>query len=303
MLPMLKAMAKQVPACRRLLAARDHLQAEVGRLQMERDNLRAERDRFRECCVYLPGHAGAGFAKRPDSSPLLRGISHAELTEVSVAAFLAECENQGVNVILDVGASMGQFATEVRKHGYRGRIVSFEPLSEAHAMLVKNAADDPLWTVAPRVAVGAVSGEVTINVAKNSVSSSILPMLDSHLDAAPYSGYVTQEQVPLTELNSYISKNFSNGAFRFGLKMDTQGYEEEVIRGADQCLVRMQAIFLEISTTPLYEGAPTVDRIFSLLRSFGFGCTGLFPEFVHPQSREILQLNGLFSRVRTALQS
>ena len=85
-------------------------------------------------------------------------------------------ERLGINLVLDVGANNGGYASELRRSGYRGRIWSYEPLSEAFAELSKSAARDDLWKTV-NCACGAKAGSARINVAKNSVSSSLLPML------------------------------------------------------------------------------------------------------------------------------
>jgi FkbM family methyltransferase len=74
-----------------------------------------------------------------------------------------------VDLILDVGANAGQFALQFRSLGYKGRLVSFEPLSSAHAKLEKTARRDSRWTVHPRCAIGAQNGGVEINIAGNSM--------------------------------------------------------------------------------------------------------------------------------------
>jgi hypothetical protein len=74
--------------------------------------------------------------------------------------FQLSLQRRGVTVVLDVGANIGQFARSIRKAGYRARIISFEPLSVAHAKLLVAAQRDPLWDVAPRCALGASHGEV-----------------------------------------------------------------------------------------------------------------------------------------------
>ena len=100
---------------------------------------------------------------------------------------VASLKHFDIDLILDVGANTGQFASEVRSCGYAGRIVSFEPLTLAHDKLVQACAGDSLWDAYPRCALGDQAGEIEINIASNSVSSSILPMLESLLRAAPYS--------------------------------------------------------------------------------------------------------------------
>src|SRR5258707_26838 len=93
-----------------------------------------------------------------------------------------------IDLVLDVGANTGQFVHQCRAAGYKGEIISFEPSADAHAGLLRSAAADPLWTVADRMALGATTGEAEINIAANSYSSSILPMLASHLAAIILTG-------------------------------------------------------------------------------------------------------------------
>src|SRR6185437_13227556 len=90
----------------------------------------------------------------------------------------------GIDTVLDVGANVGQYGSALRSSGFDGRIVSCEPLPDAHAALSRRCASDPMWTALP-TAVGAEPGTVSINVSANSYSSSVLPMLAAHLDAAP----------------------------------------------------------------------------------------------------------------------
>ena len=114
------------------------------------------------------------------------------------------------DVIFDVGANTGQFAQGLRASGYHGHIISFEPLSGAHATLVAASASDPLWDVAERCAVGASDSWAAINIAGNSYSSSLLPMLDLHREAAPKSAYQGTEPCRVTTLDSYIERTFSD---------------------------------------------------------------------------------------------
>ena len=92
--------------------------------------------------------------------------------------------NFNIDLIMDVGANVGQFALALRSVGYTGNIVSFEPLTSAYAELCKVASQDKKWQVYKRCAVGHFDGEIQINIAGNSVSSSILPMAELHRAAA-----------------------------------------------------------------------------------------------------------------------
>lgn len=89
-----------------------------------------------------------------------------------------------IDMVFDVGANIGQFASSIRNAGYAGKIISFEPLSLAHANLKIASTGDAMWDIHSRCALGAKNGEIEINIAGNSESSSVLPILNSHLLAA-----------------------------------------------------------------------------------------------------------------------
>lgn len=90
-----------------------------------------------------------------------------------------------IGCVVDVGANDGGYATTIRGLGYTDRIISFEPLQRPFEALRRKAAGDPNWDVVQR-AVGDTQTEVTINVAGNDgLSSSVLPMLESHTAVAP----------------------------------------------------------------------------------------------------------------------
>src|SRR5215471_3218540 len=69
----------------------------------------------------------------------------------------------GINLVFDVGANIGQYGAEMRSLGYRGRIVSFEPLSREFEVLRKRAENDALWKVDNR-ALGDCEGTAEIHV-------------------------------------------------------------------------------------------------------------------------------------------
>ena len=202
----------------------------------------------------------------------------------------------GINLILDIGANTGQYSIDLRKRlGYRGSIVSFEPLSTAHEQLVRAAAGDPLWDVAPKVAIGSRQGSVTLHVSGNSQSSSVLPMLDSHATAAPQSRYTRDEVVPVETLD-VAAKGYVRGESRMLLKIDTQGYEAEVLRGAPDMLARATAVQMEMSLVPLYEGQLLIRDIWLMLEEAGFELWTLSPVFVDPRTGRQLQVDAVFFR-------
>jgi FkbM family methyltransferase len=206
-----------------------------------------------------------------------------------------------IDLVLDVGANTGQFVHQCRAAGYKGEIISFEPSAAAHASLLQSAASDPLWTIADRMALGATTGEVEINIAANSYSSSILPMLDSHLAAAPHSAYLQKEKVPLRRLDNVLADLHpdlleATPARYIFLKLDVQGYEPQVLAGATQLLHHTLAVQLEMSLLPLYEGEALMPQMHAVMTAKGFDLWDLEPSFRDPATGRLLQLDGIFTR-------
>ena len=63
-------------------------------------------------------------------------------------------------MVLDIGANEGQFGEELRAGGYKGGMVSFEPMADAHNKLLLRSRSDTQWQVAARSAIGADRGTI-----------------------------------------------------------------------------------------------------------------------------------------------
>lgn len=202
-------------------------------------------------------------------------------------------ESHRIDTIIDVGANDGGYGKKLRQGGYVGAVLSFEPLADAHAKLTQAAEGDAAWQVAPRMAIGASSGEIEINIAGNSTSSSILPMQTLHESAAPQSRYVGTERVPLNRLDEVVHPFIEQGN-KLLLKIDTQGYEMPVLEGAIELLPRVSGIQLELSLVPLYEGQVLYKEMIDWLTAKGFDLWSVMPGFVDQGSGRMLQMDGVF---------
>jgi FkbM family methyltransferase len=209
-----------------------------------------------------------------------------------LARFLS---SRNVSLVFDVGANVGQYRKELRNLGYRGRIVSFEPVAEAHLRLQKLAARDPNWTIAPRTAIGSEEGVISIKVSANSVFSSVLPgaNLLSRMDAN--SAVAHEEQVPLVTLNSLAPQYMNPDDVAF-LKVDVQGFEYEVLHGADKFLDDLCGVQLELSLVPLYQGEKPFRFMLDLMESRGFELYSLASVFADEATGREIQLDALFVR-------
>ena len=104
----------------------------------------------------------------------------------------------GVTHLVDVGANEGQYGLEVRAEGYAGRLLSIEPQEEAYRRLARTSAGDPGWDCL-QCGLGAEEGEATLKLSANSVSSSLLPILDAHVEAEPGSSYSGEARIAFAQ--------------------------------------------------------------------------------------------------------
>lgn len=202
----------------------------------------------------------------------------------------------GVTRLIDVGANEGQFGMMMRNYGFRGHMISFEPLPDAHAILSAEAAKHAPWTVARRCAVGERNGMTTLNVASNLASSSIRMMGDLHHKAAPGIHMVGQIETPLQTLDAALEQNEFD-AMGAVLKIDTQGYEKQVLDGAPETLAKIKGLQIELSLDQVYVGQEDWFYFLDVTRNYGFKLWNLAPELYDKSTGQLLQVNATFFRV------
>jgi FkbM family methyltransferase len=200
----------------------------------------------------------------------------------------------GINLILDVGANVGQYAAEMRSFGYRGRIISFEPLAQEFQSLLKRTSRDKLWT-AINCALGERDDTVQMHVSRNSVSSSILEVLPHSLEAAPMSAHARSETAQMKRLDSLFHELYLNGD-RVLLKLDTQGYDYQVLHGAMRSLPSILGVQIEMSMVPLYIGERQIGDLLQFLTGQGFSLMAIEPGFRNRVTGQMLSVDGIFYR-------
>jgi FkbM family methyltransferase len=233
-----------------------------------------------------------------ESAKLLvrRGLGRADLSigrDPYVNRLCRSLDHAGVDTVLDIGANVGQFGQMVRTAGFAGRIVSVEPLDSAHAVLARRSSRDAQWSTV-HAAVGAEPGATTINVAGNSYSSSLLTMTQRHLSADPRSATVATQDVEVLTVVDLV-KEHDVTPERTLLKVDTQGFERQVLDGAGELLARFAAVQLELSFVELYEGQQLYDELVAELDSHGLALWTL-ETGISDDTGRLLQCDGLFMR-------
>jgi len=161
--------------------------------------------------------------------------------------------------------------------GYDGHIFSFEPVREEFDQLSKLASRYKRWATL-NIALGSENGRKPFNVIKRAV--------DDWGDSAVFSSFLplrgdnNVSRVDLVEIKRLdtiigdLLEQIQNP--RVFLKVDTQGYDVEVIRGAEGCISMVLGLQSEISVTPLYDGVPHYLQALDYYESLGFSLMDLF---------------------------
>jgi FkbM family methyltransferase len=199
-----------------------------------------------------------------------------------------------INLILDIGANIGQYATSLRNLGYKGRIVSFEPLSSAYSELEKKAINDPLWQ-AVHLGLGDSPGKMEIHIAQNSYSSSLLDMLPEHLASAPDAMYVGSETITINTIDNIIYHYHTKDDHCF-VKIDAQGYETKILDGCRQSFNKILGFQLELSLKALYKDEALMPDMLARMNNLGYSLKHIETGHMNYETGEILQLEGFFFR-------
>lgn len=206
-------------------------------------------------------------------------------------------KHHDINLVLDVGANMGQFATDLRKFGYDGKIISFEPIKECYEHLISIADND--WLI-QNYALGDIESTQIINISKKSVFSSLLKTNDfGKVKFSGSIGTVDKQEISIKKLEEIlpeIVRNIENK--RIFLKLDTQGYDTKVIDGSTNILNIIYALQTEISCKAIYEDTPAHHEVLKKLSEKGFNITGIFPLSHDDATMELLEFDCVMTKAK-----
>lgn len=202
-------------------------------------------------------------------------------------------DSRSVDLVLDVGANEGQFAQELRWRGYTGRVISFEPVADVFQKLERNCAADEKWHCR-NTALGETIGIIEINVSKNTAMSSIVGQTEVGRNSIYETDVVRVDTVPITTLDAIFSEFVDDRVF---LKVDTQGFEQHVLRGGKGSFHRLLGVQLELPLVHLYEGTWNFDEALLFMRENGFTLSQLRPVTYYSQDpMSLLEVDCIFRR-------
>lgn len=228
----------------------------------------------------------------------LRGRQHQYGEILSLRRFIAHF---GIDCVIDVGANAGQYATMLRKDvGFTGDIISFEPNPDVFALLEQTARSDPRWHVY-NIALSDRDGEASFNImAADQFSSLNVPGEGLEPIFAERNKVTRTVHVPCARLGGLLPEIEATArSSAILLKMDTQGHDALVLRGAGDALSRMVGVQTELAVRPLYASATDYRDMIALLAEMG-----LVPNAIFANNKGhfplLVELDGLFVRADLA---
>ena len=181
-----------------------------------------------------------------------------------------------IRSIIDVGANVGQFGRKALAAFPDATLYCFEPLPDTFAKLrawAEDAAPRRVWPF--NVALGEEDGELTFHRhVAHSDSSSFLETTKECEGDFPHTRDQVTETVRVRRLDAVMDELASPPEAELLVKLDVQGYEEHVLRGAPNTLRRATACIVEVCLDPLYQGQATFEGIQSTLAPHGLRYAG-----------------------------
>jgi FkbM family methyltransferase len=153
---------------------------------------------------------------------------------------------------IDVGANRGLYVHHLR--ALKAKVIAFEPLPPMQQWLKRNYPDLDLRAVA----LSDEQGTAAIRYPKGIFSWATLAASN---DLALAGAEIEELEVPLRTLDSYA---FQNVGF---IKIDVEGYEEAVLRGAERLLAQGPRVLIEVEDRH-NPGAPLRVRDFMAERGY-----------------------------------
>jgi FkbM family methyltransferase len=194
-------------------------------------------------------------------------------------------------VIFDVGANVGQSVESFLEIFEAPIITSFEPSSACIRELESKFADCSGVTVR-QCALGPEIGACELEVYEFSVLNSVLPMDRSRANRFNDRKPIGKETVPVLTLDR-VAQEYKTSHIDV-LKIDTQGYDLQVLRGGESLWSerRVSVVQIELNFLPMYEGQAAADEVTSFLVTRGFSLVDYYE--IYRQEQAIAWCTALF---------
>src|SRR5690606_4031283 len=171
-------------------------------------------------------------------------------------------------------------------------IIAFEPLKGCYTILSENVKD--LGVNCYNYGLSNQNTEAEIHVSGNLVSSSLLPMNDIHQELYPQSTYTAKEKIKLIRLDDFFEKHSVSLQGNTLIKVDVQGFEENVLKGGLKTFSEASVVVIETSFIHMYKGQWLFDDVYMELKRMGFVFIGLVDQELNKNLKIPMYGDGLF---------
>ncbi len=203
-------------------------------------------------------------------------------------------EHHKIDIVLDVGANSGQFAQELLESGFKGKIVSFEALPHVYEDLKQNAKTyGKQWVVAPQCAISDEEKTVNFHVTKENTSSSMLKPSENANDLPDFFDVNDVIKVKSKRLDTLL-KEMDITSNHIYLKIDVQGAEKKVLRGADKIMEQIQGMTVEMPLYRYYEKQPLARELDKWIIQRNFELWDIVPVLRQPETGRLDYFDAIY---------
>lgn len=198
-----------------------------------------------------------------------------------------------IDLIIDIGASTGQYAKMLRRFGYEKYIFSIEPVSKSFKILNKNCSSDKKWSSKQCIISQQNKKKIKINVSKDFDNSSILNSTELHLKNHKGAEFFYTEEVDSKSLDQLLNDDI-NVQKNMMLKIDTQGTESDILESGDTSLGKFKLIQVELSIQKLYTNQKLWTDVVQYMKEKEFDVWSIIPGYKQKDKGQLYQLDAIF---------
>ena len=198
-----------------------------------------------------------------------------------------------INLVIDIGASTGEYAKMLRRFGYDKYIFSIEPVSKSFKILNKNCSSDKKWLSKQFIISNQIENKIKINVSKDFDNSSILNSTELHLKNHKGAEFSYTEEIESKSLDQLLNDDV-NIQKNMMLKIDTQGTESDILESGDTSLDKFKLIQVELSIQKLYSNQKLWTEVVQFMKEKGFDVWNIIPGYKQKDKGQLYQFDAIF---------
>ena len=198
-----------------------------------------------------------------------------------------------INLVIDIGASTGEYAKMLRRFGYDKYIFSIEPVSKSFKILNKNCSSDKKWSSKQYIISKQNKNKIKINVSKDFDNSSILNSTELHLKNHKGAEFFYTEEIDSKSLDQLLNEDIDIQK-NMMLKIDTQGTESDILESGDASLDKFKLIQVELSIQKLYSNQKLWTEVVQFMKEKGFDVWNIIPGYKQKDKGQLYQFDAIF---------